>query len=448
MSSREKQGVKGKFEDLVSWEDKSLPTIAKTTKGGLNKVFVKTPMLAKNVDQFDISGAYSAAMQFFQLPLSEPQSMGAHLTTAKELAFKLDTEDVQYGLFNISYKLPDGCSEWERPLTIVSHADGEGFTGAETDRDQWFTMFEVLALATIHENLAIEVIVGYVWLKRRTTESLSLNALYTEFKSLRSKYKALGEKGSAMKNTVKLIANAGYAKTLQDKTVVDTGKLFASVLRKRAADRDFFKTQVRSKVFLSIWGNAITSSIRSVVAITAWKNKAYMAVTDSIVCDTGTFVHSKDIKTPFSKFNRLLEQIHWVREYANVHMVILKERYYYSFLLRDEKDTQSLVDLENNSATEATIDKLIIVKAAKRAFKSIYTDKDAQNIDFAKKSINRMGCPPGQPILFTEKSFTKFDDFFFNGKLLNATQYITKKLGSDNQRYLCNTILNLKKEDA
>ena len=36
-----------------------------------------------------------------------------------------------------------------------------------------------------------------------------------------------------------------------------------------------------------------------------------MAVNDSIVCDVGTFVHSKDIKTPFSKLNRLLEQIHW-----------------------------------------------------------------------------------------------------------------------------------------
>ena len=112
----------------------------KTTKGGLNKVFVKTPMLAKNVDQFDISGAYSSAMRFFELPLSEPQIMGSHLTTAKELALKLDTEDVQYGLFNIVYKLPHDCSEWERPLTIVSHADGEGFTGAETDRSQWFSL--------------------------------------------------------------------------------------------------------------------------------------------------------------------------------------------------------------------------------------------------------------------------------------------------------------------
>ena len=148
-----------------------------------------------------------------------------------------------------------------------------------------------------------------------------------------------------MQNTIKLIANAGYGKTLQDKTVVDIGKHLASVLRKRASDRDFFKTQVRSKVFLGIWGNAITGSIRAVVALTAWKNKAYMAVTDSIVCDAGTFIHSKDVKTPFSKLNRLLEQIHWESEYENVNMVIFKERYYFSFSLRDNKDIQTLLDL-------------------------------------------------------------------------------------------------------
>ena len=134
-------------------------------------------------------------------------------------------------------------------------------------------MFEILALATIHENIAIEVIVGYIWLKQRTTECLSLSALYTEFKSLRSEYKAIGEEGHAMQNTVKLIRNADYGKTLQDKTLVDTERYLASVLRKRAADRDFFKTQVRSKVFLGIWGNVITSSIRAVVALTAWRRK-------------------------------------------------------------------------------------------------------------------------------------------------------------------------------
>lgn len=58
-----------------------MSALAKTTKGGLNKLFVKTPMLAKNVNQYDISGAYSTAMKFFELPLSEPQTMGSQLTT-------------------------------------------------------------------------------------------------------------------------------------------------------------------------------------------------------------------------------------------------------------------------------------------------------------------------------------------------------------------------------
>ena len=75
VSAIEKQGVKVKFDDLVSWEDLTMSSVAKTTKGGLNKAFVKTPMLAKNVDQYDISGAYSTAMKFFELPFSEPQNV-------------------------------------------------------------------------------------------------------------------------------------------------------------------------------------------------------------------------------------------------------------------------------------------------------------------------------------------------------------------------------------
>ena len=45
-------------------------------------------------------------------------------------------------------------------------------------------------------------------------------------------------------------------------------------------------------------------------------------------------------------------------------------------------------------------------------------------------------------IIFVEKGQI---DFIFNGKVLNATQYITKKLGSDNQRYLCNTVADFQK---
>lgn len=192
-SVMKKQVVSSQFTNLSYWEDTKLPTQARTTKGGLNKVFVKTPMLARNVDQYDISGAYSTAMRVFKLPLSEPQIMGSHFTTLKKLSLKLDSEDVTYALFNMVFKLPHDSSEWDRPLTILNYDDGVGFTGAETDRNQWFTIYEILTLATIHESLSVEVIVGYIWTKGRTTDYLSLDALYTEFKALRVSYKALGD---------------------------------------------------------------------------------------------------------------------------------------------------------------------------------------------------------------------------------------------------------------
>lgn len=51
----------------------------------------------------------------------------------------------------------------------------------------------------------------------------------------------------------------------------------------------------------------------------------------------------------------------------------------------------------------------------------------------------------GAPIIFVEKSLIKFDDFLFNGQVLNGTQYTTKKIGSDNLRYLCNTVADFQK---
>lgn len=140
--------------------------------------------------------------------------------------------------------------------------------------------------------------------------------------------------------------------------------------------------------------------------------------------------------------NKLLEQIKWECDYLNVHFVIVKERDYFSFELKQEEDIYILDKLENNTATEDIIDKMVILKAAKRGFKSSSKDKHSKNVDFARKSIRRMG---GDPIHFTEKGLRKFTDFMFRGKVLNETRYTEKRLGSGNIRFLCNTIPDLQK---
>lgn len=100
--------------------------------------------------------------------------------------------------------------------------------------------------------------------------------------------------------------------------------------------------------------------------------------------------------------NNLLKQIQWECDYTNVYFIILKERDYFSFTLKDEEDATVFTELENNLANEDIIDKTNKLKAAKRGFKSSSKDKHSKNVDFATKSMRRTG---GQPITFVEKKY-------------------------------------------
>ena len=42
-----------------------------------------------------------------------------------------------------------------------------------------------------------------------------------------------------------------------------------------------------------------------------------MAVTDSIVCNTGCFIPSSDIHTPYNKLNSILQSFDWECDYKN-----------------------------------------------------------------------------------------------------------------------------------
>lgn len=70
-------------------------------------------------------------------------------------------------------------------------------------------------------------------------------------------------------------------------------------------------------------GNAITSIICSIIAITTWKNNAYMAITDIFVCDTGTFIPSKSIQIPFNQLKYILSKIENIKHY----LLFIKKRF-------------------------------------------------------------------------------------------------------------------------
>jgi hypothetical protein len=130
----------------------------------------------------------------------------------------------------------------------------------------------------------------------------------------------------------------------------------------------------KSKIYSSVWGNAITGIVRSVLAITAKENKAYMVVTDSLVCDHNTLLKqpSSKITTPYTKLNFFLHSFEWGCDFSNVHFAIFKERDYFSFkVINDNEEKNVFKKLETSTGDEATFNNMLILKAAKRGLKVI-----------------------------------------------------------------------------
>jgi hypothetical protein len=280
-----------------------------------------------------------------------------------------------------------------------------------------------------------------VWQEQTQSSTIDISKLYDSFKSLRKQYKSKGLDGDSMQNTIKLIGNAGYGKLLQYKEVYDPTLVSNSILSGGTISSQTHNILSKSSIYSSIWGNAITGIVRSILAITSWKNRAYMAVTDSIVCDAGAFISSMEIVTPYKKLNALLHSFSWECDFENVHFVIYKERDYFSFKIKDPaKETEIIDKFVKNTIEQQDIDNLIIKKAAKRGFKSVYENKHEKNIDFVKKSINRFA---GEPIFFEEKRLVKVKEFLSKAKILNSVEYKQKLIGAHNIRFQCNTIIEL-----
>jgi hypothetical protein len=438
--SLERQGLRKIFKDFQTWERCNLPLMASTTKGGLNKSFVPSPSLHDNVDQYDISGAYATAMSIIKLPLSKPVIQGYKKENITKFCNYLNTPGVLYCLANVSFQLPDNTSEWERPLVIYDNKKKIGFTGTKTDEDQWFTMYELLTLGTIHPNLEIEIHSAYIWEEAKTVAPIDIAPLYNSYKTLRKNYKKMGEAGDAMQNTIKLIDNGGYGKTLQNKAVYNPTCLHNNILTNTPIYPDLHKTMSTSKVYSSIWGNAITSLVRCVVAITAFKNKAQMAVTDSIFCKKNTFIPTHKIETPFSKLTELFQQFTWEKEQSDVTLMLFKERDYFCFQVLPEKKKELIEKLLSNEASTDCLKDMKITKAAKRGFKGSAQTKPEKYNEFAGKCLNRLN---GMPIFFTEKKLVKIKEFLLNGKVLNSIETQDKSLGGDNIRFMCNTLEEL-----
>lgn len=399
-------------------------------KGGLNKYFISDkPENFRNVDSWDLKSAYLTALTKIKLPLWKPICVGHSKTSFHKLSQKLDQLEGCY--YQVKYSLPESCDEWDRINIFSNDRYNQGFTGLESGDNQWLTHWEIQAQAKVTPHVEIEVISGIHWEKQFCGKYANMCKLMNHLSELRSDYKSSGN--DAMQNTIKLIGNGTYGKTAQQTNALIPEMIHDSIMQDGLITSSTHSQIIHSKISNPIYANWITGFIRSCVAITARENKAIMAVTDSLLVNHGSFIHSKDIKMPYGHLRRALESCTWQLEHSNVNAMIFKERDYHLYKVSPLEANSIIKEVESGIISDESIEKMDIVKAAKRGVK---LQNDNNNKQFVKLCNGRLF---GKPLEFIDKKLVSAKEMLMYGKTLNRPTESIKKLGSANLRYNCDT---------
>lgn len=436
------QGKAEMFKNFQKWEIGNLCIKAATAKGGLNKYFYGEPKLFSNHSIYDIKSAYATAMKHIRVPIEKPLVSGYQIyPKARDAKSFWDSDIVEYGKLLVSFELPHDTDEWNRLVVIRDYDKGIGFTGTKFV-EQWITLHEFLTICEYHPEVPVTVHQSYWW--KKGCESISLYTLISILTELRTGYKNNGDE--AMQLTIKLICNAGYGKILQNKECFDSGALHDTILEGGTIRKSTHSNNITSKIHSSIWGNYITGVVRVVLAITARASKAVMCVTDSVICENGKFVSSKDIVTKSKKLNKILGcfEFDCKAEEEGIEFLAFKERDYAAFKVKPEYDPNQVLDeLVSGNANSDIVDKFDIVKIAKRGYKSNHHTEPERNRQFFIDSLKRI---KGLPLKFIEKKLVKAGEWLTNPDLvLNDVVITEKSIDSHNFRYHCNTEEDLEK---
>lgn len=423
-----------------------LPPLAyHKTKGGLNKNFFSDkPEIVTNVDVHDIKSAYLFAMKHIEFPIDKPkfyQSEGWMSIT--NLARCIN--DMWHSCYlNMQFEIPGEASEYDRVIPVYDHVNNIGATLKKSDDKQWYTHWEILALAAQRPDTKVIVHHGIYWL--RGCETINLGSLMDSYFSLRNDYKTDGDK--AMEQTVKLIANGTAGKIGQQTDSYDQDLLQESITKQIDISKIGQGTVIESPITNTLFFNFITASVRAVIATVSARSEAYMCVTDSVICPTGKFVDSSHIKTPYSKLNETLGWFQWTKEHDNVDGVIYKERDYFLFKAVDETHRKSFINtlIEQGELTPEIKQHIEICKVAKRGFRadSSFKTELERNWDFVQKSIPRL---QGHPMVFLDKSLLGFNDFLQGKGNLNTSEVREKRIGSHNHRFHCDDLEELRRRE-
>lgn len=270
--------------------------------------------------------------------------------------------------------------------------------------------------------------------KKKGGKVADLAPMMNALLDLRQKYKSAGNE--SMQTTIKLIGNGTWGKLSQQTNALTPELMHDSILQEAKIHRSTHSDTIYSLITNPVLANWVTGFTRSVVAVTAYKNQAIMAVTDSVLIP-GKWIESSNIKVPYGHLQNALNSTTWECEHKNVSAVIFRERDYYYYKCKTKDPERVKAEIINAAITNKSLKKMDVVKAAKLGKPSVKGEgAEKSRKQFAKDSEKRF---IGEPIKFTHKKLISAKGMLSEGKILNQPFDVERSIGCHNLRHMCDT---------
>ena len=406
------------------------------SKGGLNKRFDSDrPGVYGNIFAYDIASAYPHALKFFKFPLWEPKHLGSKKMTAHEIALICNKN--HWSVWNVSFRLPEGTPEKDRVL--LQYDADYCFTGLVAE-NQFYSDFEMMALAVVHPELEVTVHDALIW-------EPSTDGRYADFGQYMSflleERKKVGKK-TPLGTQFKLLANSLCGKFAQKTTGVDPELMQETLVNSGTVSNTANGATYKSKITCILIFNQITGMVRAAMALAARDNDAILTVTDSVITRNHTFIQAGvDYETGHSKLDSWCSFLTFEKEHEDKTLICFKERDYAIFDINPDYLNEVLNGLESEgNLTSVQWNSVTVIKAARRGYKSKpYNNikdekkrKQAQNKEWLFESLPRLH---GGAMEFVEKKLATASEFLQNGVELGVESSKEKMMGGENIRYDC-----------
>jgi hypothetical protein len=451
-SHLEFNGVDAEYRKSIKYlEANCSRELLERKKGGLNKNYMSDrPGFYNNVDVWDVTSAYLNAVGAVSFPLWNPIHNAGWFNpektiSAKQLAKQINGYHTAY--VRLEWELPENSTEHERCL--VAYINGLGATTRKAEIPQWITMFEVQTLATVCPKAKVRVLQILAWEHKGHGKVASLKALTDYLYKARREAKEV-EPDGAVQEFLKLFGNGLVGKLAQEKEVLEP-MMVHDAIQNGGQLSGIINTTSKSTITHPLFFNLVTGAVRSLVSLMAWKNKALMTVTDSLVIPHGAFIHNKDVVTGFKHLDVILQIFDWKLEHENVDILIAKERDYAIVEIKPSSTVEVREEINANIRNGIMLDaelleQIDICKVAKRGFKSPkHLEATEKKQQFLNKKIQ--GIKGDFPVKNDGERLSTFKLMLMGKYPLNTEYSYDTVMGSHNKRYNCDSLTELVHRD-